>query len=1227
MGRGTRSVNPADTARFPTVQATSMVWTEPVLTIFRSLMPRLSSGLAATVACALGVAAVVALPATAVADQPGIRINEIESSGGTPGDWIEFYNPSDTPIVLDGYVVKDSTDADSYTIPVGTTVAAGEFLVLDAVVSGAGDFAFGLGGGDSVRLFDASANLVDEYTWTSHAATTWGVNDAGEWALTSEATKGAANTFAAAEPDPDPSGSTDPDPDPSGSADPDPDPVASDVVVNEIYYDEISGYTDRIELFNRGTATVDLTGWRVADDKRTEFGDLAAGTMIPAGGFVMLVKDTDFPFGLGKGDEVVLYDASGTEVDAYAYANTAPLAIWARCPDGTDAWAPATVATPGAANDCAPIPTPGSVVINEIDSQPADWVEFYNPGTEALDISGYEIRDDSDDHRWQFPAGTSIAGGGYVLVQADTVGLVGGSVARFDTAVGIGSADRIRLYDASLALIDDSLPWSGHAAIDGDAAAATLARCPDGEGPFVLAYPTPGATNSCVLPDVQINEIESNGDATDWIEIINMGATTVDLSGWSVMDSDPIGHASETTPLPSGTTLAPGALFVFDQPTDFVFGLGGGDTVTVRNAQNVTVAEYAYSAHATGVWARCADGTGDFVDLGVSTKGLLNACGNPVRINEVESDGGEPGDWVELVNPTSTVLDVGGIVVKDNDDTHAYEIPAGTTIPALGYLVIEGETLGFGLGKDDSVRLFEGDALRDSTTWGPDHAATTWGRCPDVSGTFAATAEPTKGAANICVGDIPVGEWPGSGTVTVVDTAPMFLADSSGLDTQLTSDGTFLWAVDNGTGTFWKLEVGANGSATFVDGWADGKRARFQRDASNPSAAGPDTEGITVDGSGWVYLASERDNSAKGVNQNVVLKVDPDAPGPDVVATQEWDLTTLLPSVGANLGIEAVEWIADGDLTGLIDTTTNAAYDPTRYPGHGDGLFFVAVEDGGGVFAFALNANGTAQLVATLDPGLTGVMALDYDTVLDVLWAVCDNGCQGTAAQITLNGTPQPAIVHVARPASMPDINNEGFATAPSAVAGFARAAWWFADGFTSSALHSGTVSASVVDPGTGTPGTGTPGTGTPGTPGLPQTGSGAPLAGEQLVEANSGDVTAPIAAEAGGRVTINTGSQNAGTPVTVWMYSTPVQIASGTLDAFGRIAVTIPSSAEIGTHRLAVFAAGGELLGWTSIRIVAAGTLAQTGSEENGTGLALALFLMLAGLTAVVVRRRVRSA
>ena len=1011
-------------------------------------MSRLSRGLAAAAVCALSATAIVSLPAAAIAAEPGVRISEVESSGGVPGDWIEFHNPTDAAIVLDGFVVKDDKDASSYVFPTGTTLAPNAFLVIDELLSsGEGDFDFGLGGADKVRLFDTTGALVDERSWTAHGATTWGVREGAspDWQSTSAATKGEPNAFAPTEPET-----------PSEPAGP------AGVVLNEIIYDEISGYSDRVELFNGGESAVDLTGWTMSDDKRDRFGAVPSGTVLAPGGFVVLVTDVDFAFGLGKSDEVVLYDASKTVVDSHPYTNTAPLAVFARCPDGSGAWAAATKATPGGANVCDPLTVPGSVVINEVDSQPADWVELYNPGTEPFDISGFEIRDNSDDHRWQFRPGTSIAAGEHLVVDEASIGLVAGVETRFSDPIGIGKADRIRLFDTAGALVDDTLPWTDHAAIDGDVAAATYARCPDGVGPFRLAEATPGATNSCVMPDVKINEIESNGDATDWVEVVNTGATTVDLSGFTVMDNDPAGHAAETTPLPNGTVIEPGAFFVFDQPTNFSFGLGNGDTVTVRDATGNTVDEHVYGAHADGVWARCADGVGAFGDVAVSTKGLRNACGNPVRINEVESDGGSPDDWVELVNPTGASLDVSGIIVKDDDDTHGFAIPAGTMIAPRGYLVIERADLGFGLGGDDVVRLFEGDALIDETSWGADHAATTWGRCADTTGTFTVTAESTKGAANVCAGEVPVGVWPGSPDVSALDATATFLADSSGLDTQVTAGGTSLWAIDNGTGTFWKLDVAADGSTSFADGWKDGKRARFQKDATNPSAAGPDTEGITVANDGYVYVASERDNSAKGVNQNVVLKLDPVAPGRDVVATQEWDLTSLLPAVGANLGIEAVEWVADTDLAGaLYDDRTNAPYDPALYAGHGDGLFFVAVEDTGDVYAFALAANGIATLVSTIDPGIAGVMALDYDTALGVMWAVCDDGCEGASAQITLNGTAEPGLARFARPASMPNLNNEGFATLPTPlVADQDRPAWWFADGVTSGALHLGSLPA-----------------------------------------------------------------------------------------------------------------------------------------------------------------------
>mgnify|MGYP004505201255 CR=1 FL=1 len=96
---------------------------------------------------------------------------------------------------------------------------------------------------------------------------------------------------------------------------------------------------------------------------------------------------------------------------------------------------------------------------------------------------------------------------------------------------------------------------------------------------------------------------------------------------------------------------------------------------------------------------------------------------------------------------------------------------------------------------------------------------------------------------------------------------------------------------------------------------------------------GPDAEGITVDGSGMVYLASERDNSSKGVNYDTILMVNPSESGTRLVARKQWDLTATLPQVSANMGVEAVEWVANSDINGkLIDQNTGSAFDAAKYP-------------------------------------------------------------------------------------------------------------------------------------------------------------------------------------------------------------------------------------------------------------------------------------------------------
>ena len=363
------------------------------------------------------------------------------------------------------------------------------------------------------------------------------------------------------------------------------------------------------------------------------------------------------------------------------------------------------------------------------------------------------------------------------------------------------------------------------------------------------------------------------------------------------------------------------------------------------------------------------------------------------------------------------VSDAEQIVIKDNDDTHVYTIPESTIIPANGFLVIDENTLGFGFGKGDSVRLYEGDMLIGSTTWS-EHTNPTWGLYPDVNGTeYRNTKEETPGAINKFDGVPEIINWPGKEETVIYDQNSTFLEDSSGLDFY---NGQ-LYAVDNGTGKFWILDVAEDGTMTFAKDFENGKRVRFQKDAENPTAAGPDAEGISVDGNGMVYLASERDNSVKGVNYNTILMVNPNAEGDDLIALMEWNLTDSLPQVSANMGIESVEWISSVNVNGkLFDQNTNAAFDIANYPkATANGVFFVALEDNGHVYAYVLNDDGTCVQITDIDSKIGGAMALDYDTYENVLWVVSDNGYNNRAAKIAFNGTADVDVVHVNAPSGV----------------------------------------------------------------------------------------------------------------------------------------------------------------------------------------------------------------
>jgi hypothetical protein len=358
------------------------------------------------------------------------------------------------------------------------------------------------------------------------------------------------------------------------------------------------------------------------------------------------------------------------------------------------------------------------------------------------------------------PQGTTIAAGGFYIVEEAALGF------------GLGAADSVRLFNAVGTLVE-TYSWPAHAP-------TTYGRCPSGTGAFQAnASSTKGAANDCTLV-IRINEVESSGGVPgDWVELYNPGPGSANLQGFVLKDNDDT-HAYT---IPAGVVVAPGQYLVVDEAS-LGFGLGAADSARIFDTSGGLRDSYSWGAHAATTYGRCPNGTGEFATTNAPTKGAANSCGAPVttvKINEVESSGGVPGDWVELYNTGTSAVTIAGLVVRDNDDTHTYTIPVGATIGAGAHYVIEEAALGFGLGAGDSARLFDtGGVLLDSYVWTA-HAATTYGRCPDGTGAFTTTTSATKGAANVCGGAGTVSSWPGGATVQVADVANVFGGNMSGL--------------------------------------------------------------------------------------------------------------------------------------------------------------------------------------------------------------------------------------------------------------------------------------------------------------------------------------------------------------------------------------------------------------------------------------------------------------
>ncbi len=192
-----------------------------------------------------------------------VVINEFLAHSMAPDlDFVELYNHSTRPVDLSGCFLSDEPDTNKFRIPDGTVIPARGFVAFDETQLG-----FGLSaGGEAIYLVNSNrTRVLDAVRFEAqgpNVACGRSPDGAAQWYPLAARTPGTNNS-----------------------------PVLiGDIVINEIMYDPISGDDNDqyVELFNRGTNTVDLGRWKFTAGINFTF---PTNTTLAPDGYLVVAKN------------------------------------------------------------------------------------------------------------------------------------------------------------------------------------------------------------------------------------------------------------------------------------------------------------------------------------------------------------------------------------------------------------------------------------------------------------------------------------------------------------------------------------------------------------------------------------------------------------------------------------------------------------------------------------------------------------------------------------------------------------------------------------------------------------------------------------------------------------------------------------------------------------------------------------------------------------------------
>jgi hypothetical protein len=350
----------------------------------------------------------------------------------------------------------------------------------------------------------------------------------------------------------------------------------------------------------------------------------------------------------------------------------------------------------------------------------------------------------------------------------------------------------------------DARAAAGHIAINQPTVVRARVRIGEEWSPLVTAaYTVDQDFSKLLISEIMYHPRNSSEDA-EFIEFANVGPDVLDLDGLFFRDGSDEGFSRELFHFSTGSRITPGAFLVLVRQPEVHLALHperpihGIMTTRLSNSYGNLRLESNERALATEAfydsaapWQVVPDNHGYFPDDGVGfslVRSDLDPDRDPSRFSQWRASArrfGSPGrddppstvpvvfinelmtrgngafpDFVEFFNPNDHAVDLGGWWLSDERNSpFQYNLPAGTVVPARGYLALEesqfGARVGFS-GEGERCYLFSADTTGVLTGYshglafaGADRLVS-FGRhlAGDGSESFPVQIAPTPGSPN-----------------------------------------------------------------------------------------------------------------------------------------------------------------------------------------------------------------------------------------------------------------------------------------------------------------------------------------------------------------------------------------------------------------------------------------------------------------------------------------------